>query len=301
MRNNRQLAYKYLLPRDTARVVANHVDNCENAALILHHYIPHEVIENRDIPNERNKKYRDRWFQEFCDLFHSDDKVADWLQILRAQFKRWIATTSGDSWIQFELRLRSRLVVGLGGKGPLEIGITLHPVNGLPYIPGSALKGLTRSYALYVIAEQLGVSYNELSELEKQLENVQNNVDEALLFRAIFGTQGEAGQIIFSNAVLSRPPRGSLFDLDVMTPHFPDYYRDNGKKPPSDDQNPNPVQFLTVAPGAHFAFAVGLRPPYQDKDLLEKAAGLLYQALTSLGVGAKTAAGYGYFTEPKQK
>ena len=299
MRNNRQLAYKYLLPRDTARVVSNHVDTCQNAALILHHYIPREVIENRDIPNERNKKYRDRWFQEFCDLFHSDDREAEWRQVLRAQFKRWEATTSGNNWMRFELRLRSRLVVGLGGKGPLEIGITLHPVHGLPYIPGSALKGLTRNYTLYVIAERWGRNYAELNKLEEELENTANQDTEAQLFRSIFGTQGEAGRIIFSNAVLSRPPRSALFDLDVMTPHYPDYYRDNGKKPPSDDQNPNPVQFLTVAPGAHFAFALGLRPPYQDEELLKNAARLLYHALQSLGIGAKTAAGYGYFTDPK--
>jgi hypothetical protein len=82
-----------------------------------------------------------------------------------------------------------------------------------------------------------------------------------------------------------------------MNPHFPEYYQ--GKKAPTDCQNPVPIYFLTVAPGTEFRFAVGWRGTLDEKTekLLNKAVEWLKCGLMELGAGAKTSAGYGYFIE----
>lgn len=113
-------------------------------------------------------------------------------------------------------------------------------------------------------------------------------------FRAIFGTTACAGQAVFLDAIPAAPPR---LELDIMNPHVPDYYRDGGKTPPTDWQNPVPVYFLTVAPGTEFQFAVGWRGRLDatGRAHRERAKTWLIAALTELGAGAKTGAGYGYF------
>ncbi|MGQ9593103.1 MAG: type III-B CRISPR module RAMP protein Cmr6 [Anaerolineae bacterium] len=182
-----------------------------------------------------------------------------------------------------------RLIVGLGQKGPLEAGFTFHPLYGIPIIPGSALKGLARAYAHLVE----GLDETDAS------------------FRTVFGRaskrpgedqiQAEAGQAIFFDAIPVQKPR---LDLDVMTPHFPDYYRDQvGTVPPASWQSPEPVYFLTVAPGTAFLFAIGWRGPLDEKGhrLQRAAREWLVNGLRHLGAGAKTSAGYGYFSPAEEK
>jgi hypothetical protein len=88
--------------------------------------------------------------------------------------------------------------------------------------------------------------------------------------------------------------------------------------PPSDDQDPIPVTFLAVRPGARFVFPFHLLPlpsqPPRDeseaqrREMLARAGGedspealcarvrsWLATGLESWGAGGKTAAGYGYF------
>jgi len=48
---------------------------------------------------------------------------------------------------------------------------------------------------------------------------------------------------------------------------------------------------LAVEKGTKFRFALASR----SKDLVEKTASLLKEALVNFGVGAKTFSGYGYF------
>ena len=91
------------------------------------------------------------------------------------------------------------------------------------------------------------------------------------------------------------PSRLSKLELDIMNPHYSQYYA--GREPPSDSQNPVPVYFLTVPPGTEFRFSIGWREPFggEDVGLGDIAKGWLVTGLTQLGVGAKTGAGYGYF------
>jgi CRISPR-associated protein Cmr6 len=168
-----------------------------------------------------------------------------------------------------------RFVVGLGRASVLETGMTLHRLYGIPIIPGSALKGLARAYA----------------------ETVEGKASDNLEVVAVFGrpprsTPLETGEIIFFDAIPISDPR---FKLDVMTPHFQKYYQ--GNDPPADWQDPNPIYFLTVE-STPFLFAVAARRE-AGKDYVNTALEWLKKGLSELGVGAKTAAGYGYFEEVK--
>jgi CRISPR-associated protein Cmr6 len=78
-----------------------------------------------------------------------------------------------------------------------------------------------------------------------------------------------------------------------MNPHYGEYYRDaKGKTPPADYLNPVPVYFLALEQGTKFEFAVASR----EQGLAAKATDWLKGALADLGIGAKTSAGYGYFS-----
>jgi hypothetical protein len=70
---------------------------------------------------------------------------------------------------------------------------------------------------------------------------------------------------------------------------------------PGDWHSPNPIPFLTVAPGQTFLFAVLPRNPSSAEDRVdcEITADLLKRALERLGAGAKTAVGYGQFVAPQ--
>lgn len=299
--------YEYLVPRETAGILKQQAENCQNFGLTLKRYTPREVIENQDIPGKKNQKYRDGWLREWCNRFAPAEKgqtTPEWHELLRARYLRWIQMTQGA--IRFGMDLRSRLMVGLGGKGSLEIGLTLDHVTGLPTIPGSALKGAARSYALLMIAEQRGHAFDPaepekmnraLNELEASLIAADDVSEQAQQFREAFGTQQKAGAYIFYDAV----PTGKLgnrplFAADVMTPHFSEYYRSSGGRPPHDADNPNPVSFLAVNSGVEFAFALGARSGAGlDQAAMEWGAGVLLNAIEMLGLGAKTAAGYGNF------
>jgi CRISPR-associated protein Cmr6 len=191
---------------------------------------------------------------------------------------RWEATVRAAGAEPCSVELESRLVTGLSAHGPLEIGFRFDRL-GFPVLPGSGLKGVARAYAHLV---------------ERRDESDPD-------FLAVFGRVprsgdahevGQAGALVFFDAY---PEPGWRLELDVMTPHYPDYY--SGKEPPTPWQNPTPITFLTVAPGTRYRLAIGLRQGVSDPDgrLRQLALGWLRNGLAQLGFGAKTTSGYGVF------
>ena len=161
-----------------------------------------------------------------------------------------------------------RFATGLGREHPIENGLAWHPALGVPYLPGSSVKGLVRSWASAWL----------------------QSPDVARIFG---GEKSEhIGSVIFHDATPTKPIQ---LAADVMTPHHGDYYSDKtGKTAPGDWLSPVPIPFLTVADGQTFLFTLSPRTP-QDKADRDKAAKWLTEALLELGAGAKTAVGYGRF------
>jgi CRISPR-associated protein Cmr6 len=205
----------------------------------------------------------------------------------------------------FSMKTASRLVVGLGDKSVYETSIKLHRNYGIPYIPGSALKGVTKHWAILKIADKLvenvGGDFFDLAKrvqnaLEKpdekevgrvvkeELGKLDEVIEEIKLLRRIFGTQGYRGSVTFFDAFPN--PEDVALELDIMNPHYQPYYTSGDS--PGDWHKPTPIFFLTVPKGVRFEFAVG-------GTLAEKAKDLLVEALKEFGVGAKTSLGYGKF------
>lgn len=185
-----------------------------------------------------------------------------------AQWRQGLATLAPFTAMR-DVAANGRLVVGLGGESVLETAITLHRTWGTPYLPGSALKGLTARYAA------------------RALEDEAWRKSDGASYRAMFGVQESAGHVVFHDAlwVPSKGDGGLPLDLDVMTVHHPDYYQ-QGAAPPADWDNPNPVPFVT-ARGTYLLAVTGPEP------WAKAAMEILLLALAEEGVGAKTAAGYG--------
>lgn len=301
----------YCVPTDTAAVIPGVIGQCEHAGLLLTRFSSNEAIAREATAHDRFTLERDVWLKQIVrQITYQSDTVRG---LVGGMYERWFATTEGGC--RFALIARERLVVGLGAKGALEMGITLHHTTGLPYIPGSALKGLARSYALLTLAAEHNVSLDDVENFDKRLisGHLDEKVKAAPRYREIFGQTVEqkygihdsaAGAVIFYDAVLydvpDNVPERRLFTLDVMTPHFPKYYRSSGGQPPNDADGPNPVTFLTVNAGLIFAFAVGLRRGGSD-EALKQARKWLRAGLQEMGIGAKTAAGYGVFTPPPKQ
>lgn len=295
--------YHYLVPADTQRLLQQYERDCLNLGLILGRYIPHEAIRNDDIYNANGRvtgKVRSDWLAQTLKRFTG----AALEDVIVAGFQRWVALTASAS--RFEMQARGRMVIGLGGKGPLEFGITLHPLTGLPCIPGSALKGLCRSYALLSLAAHEQLKYPVETEALQKLDETlikgeHDTIPEARQYRLAFGSQEVAGGCVFYDGILSNlDPDTPIFTVDVMTPHFVQYYTGSGTKPPHDADNPNPVSYITVTEGLSFAFAIGLRTGFEDEhETLKQARRWLRAALQEMGIGAKTAQGYGVFAPIK--
>jgi CRISPR-associated protein Cmr6 len=245
-----------------------------------------------------------------------------------------IKSADCEAWRQ-QVALENRLIVGLGRKAALEVGFGTHWLYGVPTIPGSALKGLARAWAFWELATQFGIQPEPYQECKKRQEDdkryktqaekldellstpigAENSEargqwlrkrggllpDEALAkvqeFQAVFGTQEASGGVVFFDAIPAQPPQ---IRVDVMNPHFGDYYQEKDDRhghpvPPADYLSPVPVYFLTVEQ-TPFSFALAARTP-QAAGLVEPAKGWLVKALTELGAGGKTSAGYGYFAD----
>ncbi len=182
----------------------------------------------------------------------------------------------------FSLTTAKRLLFGVGYSHPLEIGFSFDWTTGLPIIPGSSIKGVALSFAQQC--------HPDKKRKDEWWEGTGN---------PIFGTKDSEGKLIFLPAYPCLDGTKPFLELDVMTPHYKDYYDNPTKNPPADWYNPVPLHFLTVPAGIKYCFRLadrlnlGWKEP--DSDLLKKAKQLLSSALKEQGVGAKTSVDYGYF------
>jgi len=157
-----------------------------------------------------------------------------------------------------------RFVTGLGRQHPVENGFAWHHTLGVPYLPGSSIKGMMRAWA-----EQ----WEETKDVDRT--------------RRIFGPKKNnvsVGNVIFFDAL---PMSRVNLEEDVMTPHYSPYYQ-NGKDP-GDWYDPVPIPFLTVAADQAFQFTVAPRSPHnaQSRQDAEQVMEWLEQALAYIGAGAK--------------
>lgn len=197
------------------------------------------------------------------------------IEQLKASCKR-LADMARHTWgieIPQFYKTQWRFVTGLGREHPVENGFAWHHTLGVPYLPGSSVKGMVRTWA------------------EQWLEEDDPNKCD---ISRIFGSRdaGEVGGVIFLDAL---PTDEVKLETDIMTPHYGSYYSDG--ETPGDWHDPVPIPFLAVAANQTFQFLITPRhlDDEQSRQDAETARGWLKDALEWIGAGAKTAVGYGRF------
>ncbi len=217
--------------------------------------------------------------------------------IYRRALDRWRRSLrSSEHTTTWTGRCDGRLLVGVGAATVLETGVALHHTYGVPYVPGSALKGLCAHYAAEVIGRE---------DPAWQLPPSTNDGDRGWAHGLVFGTTERMGLITFLDGWLV-PGEGSALVGDVLTPHHPDYYGGGDRLEwPADWDDPVPVSFLSVR--GTFLFAVESEverieePDRKGDELADKVTDLREEVVTRIaksalmewGIGAKTTAGYG--------
>lgn len=223
------------------------------------------------------------------------------------------------------LKTISPLVCGLGATHIFETSIKLHHIWGVPYIPGSSLKGVCRQVAFWKLVEERKLSKDDLEEFQKKFYgDLITDDKEILKYQLLFGTQGFKGLLLFLDAYpeIQDGSIKELFKLDIMNPHYSEYYGEK-RDIPGDWENPVPVFFLTVKEEVSFRFVVlfdksrwevikekgipakegkrrqlaneeieGVEEYMKSEKFYEDIIG---QALEFYGVGSKTRLGYGLF------
>lgn len=195
-------------------------------------------------------------------------------------FRAILRAQHGANYREITLINSSRLLLHLGRASVLEnVGLATDRSSGLPIIPGTAVKGILSTWACWEanilpdgsLPENIG-------------ENGRNRAQFSDLAERILGSNEgngstSGGEITFLGGFPVNPPK---LVLDILTPH------EHG------DPLPNP--FLALDPGTRWVFAILVRPRHDESEkLLQQVAAWLVEALTQVGLGAKTAAGYGRF------
>jgi CRISPR-associated protein Cmr6 len=210
-------------------------------------------------------------------------------------YNRWLDALNAVDAVSWRATVQGRMIVGLGDESVLETSVTLHRTYGVPYIPGSALKGLAAAYARNKL--------NGWAERDEQGKIVTLN----RAYEIVFGKTEDGGYVTFHDA-LYVPGSGFKVKLDgslqprplhadVLTVHHQDYYgRGDGAEtlaPPADWDDPVPVALLS----ATGEYLIALSPPpglgQECAEWIRAAKAVLELALKHEGVGAKTSSGYG--------
>lgn len=323
-----------LMPRDTREALGNDAARCESRSLLFDRFA------DPCAKDSGNQTPRKDWFRRIARLRTHPQKCEAWNHWLRDASLR--LKTEDILFAQ----LQSRLMVNMAGGVMENAGLCLDRF-GLPYIPGSAVKGCARRMAIqnFLEAREANEPNDKLARLLADMalvfgwgdqdwkggrrmgefisdfefacgphwQDVRNAAVAKLLdlLRVPYREHPAepwkdlpnfAGSVSFLQAYPWQLPATDL-ELDVVTCHHPDYYsrktnqRGDLIMPVAlDTEDPNPVVFCAVAPRIVFAFAVLPLRGCSDT-LLAKAHEWLKAGLEAFGLGAKTAAGYGWFKD----
>ncbi len=200
---------------------------------------------------------------------------------------------------------------GLGNEHPLENGFSFLNPYGIPYLPGSGVKGVLRETARQLAAGRFGTTGGWSTARVYPVAFDAGTTMHLSMIDVLFGLESEdhekehvRGALSFWDAIPGI--EGNRLRVEVMTAHQSHYYQK--KETPHESGMPNPIYFLTVPPGSGFTFRVACDLPrvralapdlaenHRWKELLAEAFRLAFEWI---GFGAKTAVGYGAMSETK--
>lgn len=184
---------------------------------------------------------------------------------------------------------------GLGNEHPLENGFSFLTPYGLPYLPGSGVKGVIRKAAEELLSGEWSKSGDEQQWSEENIRTLFGPGEED----ATRDSSPQQGALRFWD-VIPTPPASSkndkaLLTVEIMTPHMEKYYK--GDDTPNTSQTPKALFFLALATETCFTFHVECNTALLNAELQDNWRTFLKAAFMHagkwLGFGSKTAVGYG--------
>ena len=199
------------------------------------------------------------------------------------------AEAQADTVLTLPYVASSPFATGLGNEHPLENGFSFLTPYGLPYLPGSGIKGVIRRAAEELASGDWGDT-NEWNEAAIRVLFGPGEED----FKHDRDTPPLQGALRFWDA-FPRTPKDAM-SVEIMTPHLGDFYQ--GKATPNTRLAPIPIPFLAMPPKTTFCFHVECHlGRIADASLRNEWKSLVETAFVHagqwLGFGAKTAVGYG--------
>lgn len=259
---------------------------------------------------------------------HRQDKL---LEALDSRQKTMLQGVSKDNSLTLVAKSTSPFVTGMGNEHPLENGFSFLNPYGLPYLPGSSIKGVLRRSAeelihadwysgesdwslmdiiylfgletLHTDQKWYGGFRVDIVEIKKYLHFIAQNHSD--LEKRISTSNAPILELVRSSNLSAKgilnfwdcyPSGYRGLEFDIMTPHQTDYYQKG--RVPHDSESPNPIRFLTIPPNSQFIFHVCVSDANQIRDYIPKNWKVIIEksfehAFQWLGFGAKTAVGYG--------
>ena len=200
-------------------------------------------------------------------------------------------------------------------EGETQLGLSFDHSTGLPYIPGSSVKGVLRSMfplqdialadkcekkGLIDRANRLRIQADEKREfIAGQIPNFKPKMVDDLERSIFIGTEYDsekkdyvqiAERDIFFDAFPTASKSG-LLGTDFITPHTKGEF-----------QNPGLIHFMRIAPDVTFRFEFRLKDSRRCGQVFCDATSKreLLRILKTVGIGAKTNVGYGQLGEVSQ-
>ena len=194
----------------------------------------------------------------------------------------------------FELRTAyPGLMIGIGAlheikmKDTLKNGFTFDYVTGLPYLPGSSLKGILRSYF-----PQKGKKDQATKEEYIKFCLGDKEIEIYDFIKWAFGDNDDSGEIRFIGAFPVFKNKEQLLSMEYITPHKNKF------------ENPKPISMVKIKPDILFRFLfsftdykVGERVILSTADITR----LFKRIILDMGIGAKTNVGFGVMVEKNVK
>ncbi|MCP5525937.1 MAG: type III-B CRISPR module RAMP protein Cmr6 [Verrucomicrobiales bacterium] len=205
--------------------------------------------------------------------------------------------------------LGGRLLINMAGGVQENAGLALDRCFGLPFLPGSAVKGVTRHTALWDIRattdpdekrRKLRLALLAFGFIRDDLRSSRHQTGDFAWAAGDAATVRSAGDPFTKHesfkGLLSflpaYPTEEPTIVAEVLTPHPRAEAAARGRG------EPHPIFFPAVEAGSSFGFAIVVSWAPKDLDfqpVLDQAAVWLQLALTEQGIGAKTGAGFGWF------
>ena len=194
----------------------------------------------------------------------------------------------GAGILEISAKASTRFLTGIGQTSPTEVGMVFDRNTGLPFLPAASIKGAVR----YAYCVNFALNHPEKVKSGQTLDE-----QEVAGLEALFGSRDTANGSRGGFAFMDTYPE-AVPDLvvDIMNPHHGTYYRGGSPEGPVETESPIPIKFLAVEKGFVFKFR-GFFLTTAAETYRAQLLDAFHMAMADLGLGAKTAVGYGRFED----